>query len=272
MASTMGMVWKILGIDRIIMDDKMILIEEQHGTNANFLVNAVLSNALKKGNAVCFVHCHNTFGHYHNIGTRFGYNLSSLEAKGQVAIVEPMKIVANNVIDICKDFIDERIITDVTSREHVDIAYRLFTCIRKKCEEVAKFNTSVALVIDDISHLLDLGFGVRDVMYLIRYLRSLMASHSISQLAMLTHTYQEDPKISDADMLANCLKHMAHLCVTTEPLMTGYSGDASGRLTVWWRTDSIRSKYNWPEKRTYLFKLFSWQVNIYSPGVASILS
>ncbi|EFN87839.1 uncharacterized protein LOC105192419 [Harpegnathos saltator] len=273
MASTMEMVCNTLGIDRVIMDGKMVLIEEQHGTNANFLVNAILSDTLKKGNAVCLVHCHNTFGHYHNIGVRFGYNLLSLKAEGQVTVVEPMKIVASNVIDICKDSIDnEKIIADIISQEHKDIVYRLFRCIKEKCEEAANFNASVVLVIDDISHLFNLGLSVHDVMYLIRYLRSFMASHGISQLYILTHTYQEDPKISDADMVANCFKHMAHLCVTTEPLITGHSSDASGKLTICWRTNSIRSKYHWPEKIIYLFKLLDWQVKIYAPGKTSVLS
>lgn len=273
MASTMEKVCNTLGIDRVNMDGKMVLIEEQHCTNANFLVNAVLSNALKKGNAVCLVHCHNTFGHYHNIGVRFGYNLLSLREKGQVTVVEPMKIVADNVVHIHEDSVNnERIIADIHSREHVDIVHRLFTYIRERYEEAAKFSASVVLVIDDISNFLDLGFSVRDVMCLIRYLRSFMASYSAPQLCILVHTYQEDPKISDADMIANCLKHMAHLGVTTEPLVTGYSGDASGKLTICWRTNSIRSRYNWPEKAMYLFKLLDWQVKVYAPGEASILS
>lgn len=269
----MEMVCNTLGIDRVNMNGKMVLIEEQHGTNANFLVNAVLSDALKKGSAVCLVYCHNTFGHYHNVGTRFGYNLLSLKAKGQVTVVEPMKIVASNVIDICENSMgNEKIIADIISQEHIDIMHRLFTHIKERYEEAAKFNQSVVLVIDDISHFLDLGFGVCDTMYLIRYLRSFMALHSTSQLCILTHTYQEDPKISDVDMVANCLKHMAHLCVTTEPLTTGYSVDASGKLTVCWRIDSIRSKYHWAEKITYLFKLLDWQVKVYALGEASVLS
>lgn len=271
MASTMEVVCNTLGIDRVNMDGKMILIKEQHGTNANFLVNAVLSNVLKKGNAVCLVHCHNTFGHYHNVGTRFGYNLLSLKAKGQITLVEPMKIVASNIADIYEGSVDgENIIADIISREHVDIVHKLFTCIREKYEEAAKFNTSVVLIIDDISHLFDLGLSVRDVMCFIRYLRSFMASYSTSQLCILVHTYQEDPKISDIDMVANCLEHMTHLCTTTKPLMTGYSGDASGKLTIHWRRDSIRSK--WAEKTKCLFKLLDWQVKLYAPGEASVLS
>ncbi|XP_014472403.1 PREDICTED: uncharacterized protein LOC106743262 [Dinoponera quadriceps] len=273
MASSMEMVCKTLGIDRVNMDGKMVLFVEQHGSNANFLVNAVMSNALKKKNAVCLVLCHNTFGHYHNIGARFGYNLLSLKAKGQVTVVEPMKIVTGNVVGIRADSVDnESIIADIISREHMDVVHRLFIHIRKSYEEAAKFNASVVLVIDDISHLFDLGLGIRDVMYLIRYLRSFMVSHGTSKLYILTHTYQEDPKISDADTVANCLKHMAHLCVTTEPLTTGYSGDASGKLTISWRTDCIRLKYHWAEKVAYLFKLLDWQVKVYAPGEASVLS
>lgn len=274
MASAMEMVCNTLGIDRVNMNSKMVLIEEQHGTDANFLVNAVLSSALKKGNAVCLVLCHNTFGHYHNVGMRLGYNLLDLKEKGQVTVVEPMKIVAGNVVDVCKNSTNKEnsIIADAVSEERVNIARRLFACVKEKYDDAARYSESVVLIIDDINHLLDLGLAVRDVMYFMRYLRSFMASRPMSQLCILAHMYKEDPQTSDADMVANGLRYMSHLCVTTEPLKTGHSGDASGKLTVYWRVDYIRSKYHSGEKITYLFKLLDWHVKVYAPGEASVLS
>lgn len=268
-------VCNILGIDRVNINGKTILIEEQHGTNANFLVNAILLHSLKKMNAaVCLVLCHNTFSHYHNIGMKLGYNLLNLKEKGQITVVEPMKLVASNVTDMCKDFIDrtETIIPDVTSMEHVDIVHRLFTCIKEKYEEAAMFSESVFLIIDDINNLLDLGLGIRDTIYFMRYLRSFIALYPSSQLCILAHTYQGNKlQTSNADMVANVLKHMANLCVTTQPFKTGHSSDASGKLIVHWKTNSIRSKYHWTEKTTHLFNLLDWQVKICAPGTMSIL-
>lgn len=275
MASSIEMVCNTLGIDKTDMSGKTILIEEQHGTNANFLVNAVLSNALKKKHAVCLVLCHNTFGHYHNVGTRLGYNLLALKEKGQVAIVEPMKIVASCLAtDACNDSADREtnILPDVTCERHTDAMYNLYTCVREKYEEAARFSESVVLIIDDINHLLDLGFGVSDVVYFIRYLRSFMASHSSSQLCVLAHAYRWDPQTSNADIIVNDLKHMTHLCLTTEPFKTGHSGDTSGKLTIHWNMDSIRSRYHWPEETVYLFKLLDWQIAIHTPGGVNLFS
>lgn len=268
-------VYNILGIDRINMNGKIILIEEQHGTNADFLVNAILSYALKKVNAaVCLVLCHNTFSHYHNIGMKFGYNLLGLKEKGQVTVVEPIKITASNVTDMCKDFIDktETIIPDITSMGHVNIVHKLFACVKEKYKEAARFRESVVLIIDDINHFLDLGLEVHDTMYFIRCLRSFVASYPLSQLCILAHVYQENLQNSNAGMVANGLKHMAHLCITTQPFKTGHSSDASGKLIVHWKTNSIRSKYYWAEKTTYLFNLSDYQVKICAPGIISILS
>jgi len=273
MTSSMTMVCNILGIDKINMHGKINLIEEQHGTNANFLVNAILSHALKRNAAVCLVLCHNTFSHYYNIGMRLGYNLLNLKEKGQVTLVEPMKIIASDITDICKDFTNrmEIIIPDVTSMGHVDIAHKLFAFVKEKHDEAARFSESVVLIIDDINHLLDLGLGIRDIMYFMRYLRSFISSYPLSQLCILVHVYQGNLHTSNADIIASTLKHMAHMCVTTQPFKTGYSSDTSGKLIVHWKTDSIRSKYHLVEKTTHLFKMSDWQVKICTPGAMSIL-
>lgn len=275
MANPMITVCDILGIDKLNMDGKTILIEEQHGTNANFLVNAILSHALKKINAaVCLVLCHNTFSHYHNIGMKLGYNLHDLKEKGQITVVEPIKIIASDITDMCTDFIDktETIIPNVTFMGHIDIIHSLFAYVEEKYKEAARFTESVVLIIDDINHFFDLGLGVCDTMYFIRYLRSFVASYPLSQLCILAHVYQGNIQTSNADMVINALKHVAHLYITTQPFKTGHSSDTSGKLIVHWKMNSIRSKYYWTEKTIHLFNLFDWQIKICAPGIISILS
>lgn len=165
---------------------------------------------------------------------KFGYDLLTLKEKGPVTIVEPMKIIASNIADTCKGFTNrtETVIPDVTSTEHVDIAHRFFARVKEKYDEAARFTESVVLVIDDINHLLDLGFSVHDTVYFIRYLRSFISLYPLSQLCVLAHAYRESLQTSNADTIANALKYMSHLCVATQPFGTGHSSDASDKLTV----------------------------------------
>lgn len=265
---------RTLGFDRVDMTNKMILVEEQHGTSANFLLHSVLRHALKNNQAVCLVLCHNTIGHYHNVGMRCGYNLLSLKEKGQVTVLDLMKLVISDIAnDVRKDPEGERrmIIPEVGVTGHVDVAHRLFAHVREQYEQAAKFNGSVVLIVEDLNHLLDFGLGVRDTMYFMRYLRSFVSSCPTWQLCVLVHAYREDPQHSDADMVVNALKYMAHLCVTTEPLKTGYSSNASGKLIVHWRVLPAKSMYSLMERTTRLFKLLDWQVKIFELGASSIL-
>ncbi|OAD55625.1 hypothetical protein WN48_04501 [Eufriesea mexicana] len=103
-------------------------------------------------------------------------------------------------------------------------------------------------------------------MYYVRYLRSLLEHYHMSQLCIVTHTYKDDQKICLSNILTRSLNYMAHLFIKIEPLETGYSNDASGNITINWRIDDIRKKYNWPEIVKYIYKLSDRQVQFYTAG------
>ena len=292
-----------LEIDRIDMCGKMILIEEQHGSDANFVVNSVLSGALEKGHGICLVLFHNTFGHYHNVGMKLGYNLNVLRERGQVVVTEPMKIMADNVEDLGHDSVDAANVDldkpfrqeqeqlrcrrntargedgDENDNDLPDImkldanfVHQLFVCLRNKCQEVMKTRESVVVIIDDLSHLFDMRLSLKDVWFYVRYLRSLMTLESNLSVCIMTHTYKTDPNTCQPDMIVIGLKNMAHLVVTVEPLTTGRANDISGRMNVSWMVDSIRRKYHLAENTSYLYKLHDRHVKIFAPGSASALS
>ncbi|EZA55078.1 hypothetical protein X777_04545 [Ooceraea biroi] len=264
-------VCKILGIDRVDMSDRKIVIEEQHGSNANFLVQSVLSNALKKKESVCLVLCHNTIGHYHNIGVRFGYDLLKLIEMGQVRVVDLMKIVLNDIDNTCNNVPTKgMIIPNVTCTTYPEIAERLAVQIKEKCDDAERRNSPIILIIEDINHLLDLGLSVRDTIFFVRCVETYINMRPKSLLCILAHTYgKKNSECSDTDMIVNALKYESDLCVTTEPLKTGHSNDASGKLIVHWTVNAVRAMYNWPERMTYLFKLLDWQVKISTPSAMS---
>ncbi|KAL2724528.1 hypothetical protein V1478_009041 [Vespula squamosa] len=286
MVTSMDSICNIIGIDRVDMSKRMVLIEEQHGCDANFLVNALISNALKKDYGICFVLFHNTFSHYHNVGIRSGYNLMTLKEKGKVALVEPMKELMHNINGICMDTdtmdIGNRIFSNLyvkvsdSSKDNrfngMTMVDNMFKLIRDNHNEMASQNKTVLIIIEDISHLSDLGLSLRDSMYYIRYIRSLMESHPMTQLCVTVHTYQNDVKSCILDFICNNLKYIADLVLIAEPLVTGHSSDASGKITVCWNVDSVRSEYHWTEKMTYLYKLLDWHVKIFAPGATTFVT
>lgn len=280
MVFSMESVYSTLGIDRVDMHGRIVLIEEQHGSDANFLVNAFISNALKKNYGLCFVLFHNTFSHYYNIGMRTGYNLMALKEKGKVTLVEPMKELVCNINEMCKD-IDVTTVNNMilsgsdtkisNSNEDnkstgIKVVHNLFKLLKESCNEMTKQNESILIIIDDISHLCNLGLSLKDSAYFVRYIRSFMESHPMMQLCIVAHTYRDDLQSCIPDIACNSLKYIAHLILIVEPLMTGHSSDASGKVTICWNIDSVRREYHWTERMIYLYKLFDWHVKIFAPG------
>lgn len=269
----MDPVTSTLGLDKADMRGKMIAIEEQHGSDGTFLISSIISHAIKGHQSVCLVLYHNTFSHYHNIGMRFGYNMMALKEKGQITVVEPMNDIMTNIESMCENTLtlSDSILTTSSHESKMFIVYKLFSAIRDKYYQARKYSDSVIIIIDDLSHLFDLGLSLSLVQQFLRYLISILELDPKTQLCILTHVYQEYSTSCAANILSNSLKHMAHLVVDIEPLQTGHSSDASGRLTINWRLDSIRRQFHWPEKAMYLYKLMDRYVKIYAPGMIGAL-
>lgn len=273
-----------LGIDRVDLRGTLTLIEEQHGSDANFLVNSFISSSLEKSQGICLVLFHNTFGHYHNIGMKLGYNLNVLRERGQVSIIEPMKIIANNIHDLGHDSVDAantdfnvKNSEDETSNLNImeqgpSLVRKLITPLKAQIYELLKNQDSVMVIVDDLSHLFDLQMNLRDVWLFVRYIRTLVEFEQSLSICILTHTYKADPDSCQPDLIAVGLKHIAQLIIVVEPLSTGIAKDVSGKMNVRWKVDSVRTKYNWPEKLSYLFKLLDRQVKVFAPGGSALLS
>lgn len=267
MASRVDSILNVLGVDRIDMKGKMTLIEEVHGSNGNFLLSSIISKAIKKNNNICLVLFHNTFTHYYNVGIKMGYDLKALRAKGQVAVVDSMNAILSEVELLCEDELEvqDSLLVQRDTKTNPKIVYKLFTSVKNVYQNQLESDNTVLFIVDDLASLCDIGLSHTDCMLYVRYLRSLV-NDKPSELCVLTHAYRNDAQICVPDALANALKHMAHLIIIVEPLKTGYSNDASGKITIRWRTDSVMREYNWPEKCIYLYKLMDRQVKVYAPG------
>lgn len=275
---TTEIVRRVIGIDDVDLNGKLIVIEEQHGSDGNFLINTVLSHALEKGNGICLVLFHNTFGHYNNIGLKLGYNLNVLKERGEITVVEPMKLITNNIEEIGHDTVDascpelssnKQTLNDVipnVTKSDPNIVKHLFQALKNKYDELLKSRESITIIIDDLSHLFEMNLSLKDVWLYLRYLRSLMQEYPNTTVCILTHTYRVDADFCQPDMIVVALRKMADLNITVEPLTTGHANDRSGKMSVMWKTHSVRKTYNWAERTTYLFKLHDRQIKIFNLG------
>lgn len=58
---------------------KHINITENHGSDASWALSSLLSDRLRRGDNVCLIIFHHTFGHFHNCCVRLGMNLQLMQ-------------------------------------------------------------------------------------------------------------------------------------------------------------------------------------------------
>ncbi|KAK0078317.1 hypothetical protein PV325_002684 [Microctonus aethiopoides] len=271
---------RALGLDQIDLEGNLIVISERHGTDANFLINTVLSKSLEKGYGVELVLFHNTFGHYHNIGMKLGYNLNVLRERGDVVVVEPMKSIVCNIEELGHDSVDAsspeltenmRQLNDMKTMPNPlkldeKLVQHFFTPVRDQFWELKKVRENVTIIVDDITHLLDLNLSLKEVWLYSKYLISLMKIDKKIAMCILGHTYQSDINDCLPNGIVAGLQRGSQLYVAVEPLRTGHSDDISGVMVIEWRVSGLRKLFNWPERSTYLYKLLDRQIKLFTPG------
>lgn len=111
---------------------------------------------------------------------KLGYNLNVLRERGHVTVVELMEILENNVEDLGHDSVDSSGLNlNATSRAdqiaspdcmklNADIVRQIFTPIKNQCSEVLKHRSSAVIIIDDLSHLLDMQLSLREIWFFVR--------------------------------------------------------------------------------------------------------
>lgn len=270
----MDSVSNILGIDRVNMNGKLIVVEEKHESNANFIINSIIFNALKKETGILLVLFHNTFNHYHNVAMKFGYNLTMLKEKNKVNIVEPMKIIASDIERIGEESTHDSDVnfSKFMANSNVNAMKNLLTTIKDEYHKMKNSNEDVIIIIEDLSHIYNLGFSSESPVYYVRYLRSLLQCNNVSQLCILIHTYKHLLQDCISDVLSHYLKHIAHLHIVVDLLESGYTSEISGKITVNWKIDSIRKKYNFSEVARYIYTVSDRQVKISIPDTTVTLT
>jgi hypothetical protein len=254
-----------LGTDKENLVGKLIAVEEHHGSNGNFVLNCLIAEQVHKEGAVCLVALHNSFGHYHNVGTKLGYNLRQLQEKGCVESIEVLKSLNDSLNAVHEDRAQ-----NVLFGDEENTMRNLFHLIEEKTKKLLQNRKLVSLIIDDLSDLLSLGIPIKEVLSFLQYCRTLLESQSGLSLVVLTHIAEGD---EEQRLLASGLCHVADMIVTICGLKTGQSSDVSGAMNVIHRRlDQPMVVHEWNKQNLYHFKLLDRQVKVFAPGTAPSLT
>lgn len=237
-------------------DDKIIAIRENKLSDANFILTSLISKTFSDQNSLCLVILHNTLGHYQNVGKRLGYDLLAQISADRARTIEPMK-------QIVDDIASSNTMPVYLQQNKETVVRHLFNEIKQNIDELQKQNGGrcMSLVIDDISHLFDLGVDLKNVLRFLKYCNGLVVSSNVTVIVNCHVSTEID------EIVANIMFHSADLCVNVSALRTGRSRNVSGVLSVN-RNTSTKNQHQ--QTSTYHFKLTDRDIKLFAPGRAII--
>ncbi|EFA08802.1 elongator complex protein 6 [Tribolium castaneum] len=197
--------------------DRVISIKENGNIDSNFVITHLIKQILLENGKLCFVILHNTLGHYHNVGKRLGYDFLKQVDEGGIRTIEPLKDIVEEIGNGTHYLIDDK----------EQIVKALFTSIKNSIEELAATAPNrVYLIIDDISHLLDLGIDLKYIISFINYCLSLVNDDRVS-VVINTHVCSKSDEI-----ICNNLNYVSDVVIEVLPLKTGLSREVTGVMSI----------------------------------------
>ncbi|KAG5878009.1 hypothetical protein JTB14_025464 [Gonioctena quinquepunctata] len=150
--------------------------------------------------------------------------------------------------DIVEDIgLDERYLQE----DKENIVKCLYFDIKKNLEEMVKNSEKQAyLIVDDVSHLHDLGIENTQIMTFVNYCLNLINNEKIT-VVLNNHVASKFD-----ELVSNNMEYVADVHVEVSSLKTGRSHDVTGLLTV-----QRKSK-----KSQYQFKAFDRGIKTFHPG------
>ncbi|XP_050299152.1 elongator complex protein 6 [Anthonomus grandis grandis] len=219
-------------------EDKIIFIQENSFADSNFIITHLIKQLLYDKSRACVLTLHNTVEHYQNVGKKLGYDLNQAIQKGEIRIIDPM----------------EELVANIGLNEE-DPRSRLLTCLYAALKtHIEQFllqkEQPVYLIIDDLSHFLDLGLGIPAIINFTNLFINLTSDKNIFAVINSHVSSKSDLIVADS------LHYICDLYISVSPLKTGKSSDVSGLMTIQRGEDENR----------YHFRTFDRGVKTFHPG------
>lgn len=233
----------ILSILQVKPEDEIIAIEETSTSDANFILTHLLKQIFHENNRVCMVCFHEPVGHYQAISRKLGFDLNEEVKNGRAAILDLLYTI--------NDDLDAKNTSWLLSSEKDELLLSLIERIKHKIDDLNNNQSSTYLIIDDLSHLLDLGVNVNEVIEFTNFCLNL----NNIKLIINVHVTNEIDKI-----LSNNLQYNCDLFVNVAPLKTGHSNDVTGFIHI--------KRNQLMEKRSYHYKTYDRGIKTFQLGEA----
>lgn len=228
---------------------KFILIREEYGADATFLITSILGQCLKfQQNGVVLVCLHHLSQHYANAGVRLGFNLTMAKDKGRVQLIEPL-------LDIGTNCLSSKYLTAPKG----EIFESLLNEIKEYTENQLQSKENVTIVVDNVAMFLCLGYSKDLILRLCHQLLNIVNTNDrVSLLLKVNLSHLNDEIVSS-------LEDYASSSIIVSKLKSGEFQEVDGRIVCKKRTDHF--KYT---SKTILYKVGDRNVKIFQPGEVGI--
>jgi len=222
---------------------KVVTIDESAADKAGFLLHHFISRWLKNGHKVLIVGLEQSFGHYHSVGIKLGYNLLKLKESGQVIFYEGLK----KILD-----------SNFAESSHFQVDEPGLNSLKFLYQEICSLVTENTLVvIDQVSILSCMGFTPHSIYTFCHYLVDMMDNLNTCQLVLRVDMVGEE-----SVQLVRLLQQLGELNLSVAGLVTGQSRDVSGVITM---QDRKERGVN----RVFQYRVEDKNVRIFAPGTSS---
>lgn len=234
----------LLNVLRLQNSDKVISLREKGLADASFVVSHLLKHIFTNPkDSVCLLLTHNIISHYQNVGKRLDFDLLAKIHQGNACVINLLEKLADHIED-----------AESLKTFRRTLARDLFDEIRTKIKDLPK-DGKVYVIVDDLTHLLDLGSTYKEVLVFLNSCVNLE-----DEVTLIVGTHDGTGHGTEA-ALSNAVNYMCNVEITVAPLKTGRSFDVTGVITILRMLPEDKNK-----AEVYHYKASDREVKVFKPG------
>lgn len=231
---------KLLQCLNIQPNEKFVHIKEDGVIDSNFILMFLIKHILsEKDSSLCLVTSHNSIDHYISVGKKIGFDFQTNVDNNRIKYFDLIEHISDNLI----------------------CGTNFFDTVFEYLENDRKGTTYV--IIEDLSHFLDLNYQISDMLKLINKFANLSHDRNIN-FYINNHCSEVDideNEITPKDrILSNALEYLADVNITVADLYTGKSEDVTGVIYI------QRYLQGSADIKNYQYKTTERDVKVFLPG------
>ncbi|EFA80411.1 UPF0405 family protein [Heterostelium album PN500] len=241
---------------KAVPSSKLILIADTLGAEGSFVIHDVLQSVSKRDDmGVCLVGLNQSLFHYHSVGRKLGYNLTTENQKGHFSFINGLGSSYSWIEQLAAAAREEAGIEEEPPLDPISKGFQpfpiqplpansssnnntnksdksqffkqLFELLVKDHQQRMKKlqNSHTLFVIDNLNLLSSFGASDIDVLHFIQFCQSYVKEQANCSLLLLYHS-----DCTDDETFLRLLQYESDLTLMVDGLKTGYSRDIDGQI------------------------------------------